>query len=49
MIRKPILQDGTVITNPDKNRLVEIPPRIGEPPDDKDSVSTLNATFYSKE
>jgi len=42
---------GTGSTNLDKNRLVEIPPRGGEPPDggiDKDSVSTLNATPPTK-
>jgi len=49
--RKPH-HDGSVMTNPDKKRLVEIPPRSGEPPDggiDIDSVSTLNATTSSKE
>jgi len=51
MRRKPH-HDGSVMTNPDKKRLVEIPPRSGEPPDggiDIDSVSTLNATTSSKE
>ena len=32
--RKPRLHDGTVTTNPDKNRLVEIPPGSSEPPND---------------
>ena len=49
--RKPHLHDGTVMTKPDKNKLVDIPPRSSEPPDgrmDIDSVSTSNATTSSK-
>jgi len=42
MRRKPCFHDGTVTTNPDKNRLIKIPPSSGEKPDgriDKGSVS----------
>ena len=52
MGRKPRLHDGTVIQISGKNRLVEIPPRSGEPPEgriDTDSVSTSNASTSSKE
>jgi len=51
MIRKPCLHDGTDMMDADKNRLVEIPPSSGEPPESwigKDLVSTLNPSQEHK-
>jgi len=35
MKRKPCLHEGTLTIDPNKNRLVEIPPSYGELPDDE--------------